>query len=55
MWHRIWQRHSIPPHEIHALPWDDKILIYASEEIEMEEEEKEKARKKEEQRKQRGG
>lgn len=42
MLHRIWQRHSIPPHEIHAMSWDDKQLIYASEEIAFEEEEKER-------------
>lgn len=54
MLHRIWQRHSIPPHEIHALPWDDKQLIYASEELAFEEEEKARAEE-EKRRKQRGG
>lgn len=52
MLHRIWQRHSIPPHVIHVMSRDDKLLIYASEELAFEEEEKARA---EEQRKQRGG
>lgn len=38
MLHRIFQRHGIPPHEVHALPWDDQVLIYASEEVAYEEE-----------------
>lgn len=50
MLHRIWQRHSIPPHEIHAMSRDDKLLIYASEELVFEEEQAEEKR-----RKQKGG
>lgn len=54
MLHRIWQRHSIPPHVIHEMSWDDKQLIFASEEVEFEAEEK--AREEEEKRRrQRGG
>lgn len=54
MLHRIWQRHSKPPHEIHALSWDDRVLIYASEEIAFEEEEKEREEA-EKRRKRKGG
>lgn len=54
MIHRIFQKHSIPPHELHALSWDDKVLIYASEELALEEEERQRKEDEKQQRKKGG-
>lgn len=50
MLHRIWQLHSVMPHEVYRLDRSQKVFLYASEELAAEAEEKQR---KEAERKQR--